>query len=299
MQATVNGFSYGLVTPVAAFVMACLGGALGLRVAAPSLRGHMPWRPAALVLAAVSMGCGFWTMHFIAMMGFSVDQAAIAYDRATMFAGLAVGVLMIGIGLYIVGHRGSATMGLVTGGTIVGLGIASMHYLGMAGLRLDGRIGYTTDSVVASVSIGVVASIGALWAVVRHRGVLAGVLAALALGVAATGMHYTAMAGVTVRLARGATAAAPGAGPADGLLLPVLVGPGAFLVLAALVMLFEPRLLADGDRATAAAAAGHGLADALPAQHPRTLLPYAQRRATEARDARQPARRGSRGPLDW
>jgi NO-binding membrane sensor protein with MHYT domain len=296
MQATVNGFSYGIVTPVAAFVMACLGGALGLRCAAPSLRGHVPWRPAVLVLAAVAMGCGFWTMHFIAMMGFSVEQGAIGYDRTTMFASLAVGTVMIGIGLFIVGHRGSATMGLVTGGTIMGLGIASMHYLGMAGLQVNGRIDYATGSVVASVAIGVVASTGALWAVVRHRGVLAGVFAALALGLAATGMHYTAMAGATVRLARNAVGVAPGGAPAADLLLPMLVGPGAFLVLAALVMLFEPRLLSEADRADAAAASAPG---ALPAQRPRGHRSYAQRRAAAGRDAPQPVRRGSRDFHDW
>ena len=83
-------------------------------------------------------------MHFVAMMGFTVDEAPIHYDGPITFASLAVAIVMVGIGVFIVGYRGATATALFTGGTITGLGIASMHYLGMAGMRLNGQLEYDT-----------------------------------------------------------------------------------------------------------------------------------------------------------
>ncbi|MFF4170429.1 MHYT domain-containing protein [Streptomyces sp. NPDC001744] len=242
MQGTVDGFSYGLVTPVAAFLMACLGGALGLRCTVRSLRRHDAFRRGWLVLGAVSTGTGIWTMHFIAMTGFSVRQAPVGYDRPLTFASLGVAVLVVGIGLHIVGCRGATVLSLVTGGTVTGLGIATMHYLGMAGMRLPGRVEYDTATVALSVVIAVVAATGALWAAVSVHGFLAGLGASLVMGGAVTGMHYTAMAAVTVHLH--GTGAAATAAPSS--LLPMLIGPAVFLVLAAVVLMFDPLLVTGG-----------------------------------------------------
>ncbi|MGW0117310.1 MHYT domain-containing protein [Streptomyces sp. NPDC003327] len=244
MQGTVDGFSYGLVTPVAAFLMACLGGALGLRCTTRSLRHDETFKAGWLALGATSIGTGIWTMHFIAMMGFSVQQAPISYDRPLTFASLGVAVVMVGIGIFIVGYRGATALTLVTGGTITGLGIATMHYLGMAGMRLPGRIEYDTLTVALSVVIAVVSATAALWAAVSVHGFLASLGASLVMGVAVSGMHYTAMAAVHVRIHH---AEAPGTGDtATSLLLPMLIGPAVFLILAAVVVMFDP-LLVMGD----------------------------------------------------
>ncbi|WP_329458402.1 MHYT domain-containing protein [Streptomyces sp. NBC_01497] len=315
MQGTVNGFSYGLVTPVVAFLMACLGGALGLRCAAPSLRGRVPWRPGVLVLATIAIGCGVWTMHFVAMTGFSVDQVGVGYDRPTMLASLGVGLLMIGAGLFVVGYRGATRMSLATGGTLTGLGIASMHYLGMAGLRIHGQIEYSTVTVVASVAVGVAASVAALYATARQRGAVAGLTAVACLGGAATGMHYLAMAGSQVHLAAPAPATHPAGGSDLGLLLPMLAGPVVFLVLAGLVMIFEPQLLSGSaaPRRTTAPDASRartggpvqdggswapGAGGMLPAPRLRPRRHHPQGRAPQER-APQPVRRGSSDLHDW
>lgn len=137
MQGTVDGFSYGLVTPVTAFLMACLGAALGLRCTTRSLRTRGVSRAGWLALGATSIGSGIWTMHFIAMLGFTVREAPVSYDRPLTFASLAVAVVMVGVGIFLVGYRGATRMALVTGGTITGLGVASMHYLGMAGMNFE------------------------------------------------------------------------------------------------------------------------------------------------------------------
>ncbi|MFE4176681.1 MHYT domain-containing protein [Streptomyces sp. NPDC056909] len=244
MQGTVEGFSYGLVTPVAAFLMACLGAALGLRCTARSLRARRPWKPGGLALGAASIGSGVWTMHFIGMMGFAVTEVPVGYDRLTTFASLAVGIVMTGIGIFIVGYRGSTPMALVTGGTVTGLGIATMHYLGMAGVRLHGQVAYDTGTVALSVLIAVAASVAGLWVTATHHGFSASLAASLVLGVASTGMHFTAMAGVEVHL--DGTTAAPGGAPATELLVPMLIGPAVFLLLAGVALVFDPLLVTGG-----------------------------------------------------
>ncbi|MEV7415052.1 MHYT domain-containing protein [Streptomyces sp. NPDC089919] len=238
---TVDGFSYGVMTPLAAYLMACLGGALGLRCTTRSLLVERSWRPGWLALGATAIGSGIWSMHFIAMMGFTVAESPLNYDKRTTFASLAVAIVMVGIGIFIVGYRGSTPMSLVTGGTITGLGVASMHYLGMAGMRLRGHLEYSTTIVTLSVVVAVVAATAALWAAVTVRGLWAAIGASLVMGLAVSGMHYTAMAAVRVRL-HGGLGALGGEAPA-GLLAPMLVGPVVFLVLAGVVVMFDPLLV--------------------------------------------------------
>ncbi|MET7367168.1 MHYT domain-containing protein [Streptomyces sp. NPDC005566] len=240
MQGTVDGFSYGLVTPVAAFLMACLGAALGLRCTTRSLRTERSFKAGWLALGATSIGSGIWTMHFVAMLGFSVEETPVSYDRPLTFASLAVAIVMVGIGIFIVGYRGATRMALVTGGTITGLGVASMHYLGMAGMQFGGQFAYDTVTVSLSVVIAVVASTASLWAAVSIHGFLPSLGASLVMGVAVSGMHYTGMAALSVHL-HPAVAQGTGAGdtPAS-LLMPMLIGPGCFLLLAGVVVLFDP-----------------------------------------------------------
>ncbi|GAA2235579.1 MHYT domain-containing protein [Streptomyces amakusaensis] len=241
MQGTLDGFTYGLVTPVAAFVMACLGAALGLRCTTRSVRTTGSFKPGWLALGAISIGSGIWTMHFIAMMGFSINEAPITYDRPITFASLGVAIVMVGIGIFIVGYRGATMMALGTGGTITGLGVASMHYLGMAGMRFQGRVEYSTPIVILSVVIAVVAATAALWAAVSIHGFLASLGASLVMGVAVTGMHYTGMASVSVHL-HGTVGFGSGDSPTS-LLAPMLLGPTVFMLLAGVVVMFDPLLV--------------------------------------------------------
>ncbi|WP_282691690.1 MHYT domain-containing protein [Streptomyces sp. CC208A] len=292
MQGTVDGFSYGIVTPVAAFLMACLGGALGLRCTTRSLRHRDSFKAGWLALGSTSIGTGIWTMHFIAMMGFTVEQAPIDYDRPITFASLAVAVVMVGIGIFIVGYRGATALTLVTGGTITGLGVATMHYLGMAGMRLPGRIEYDTLTVALSVIIAVVAATTALWAAVSVHGFLASLGASLVMGVAVSGMHYTAMAAVSVHL-HGLPAAGTGTA---GSLLPLLVGPAVFLLLAAVVVMFDPLLvMGEPDRQP------HPYRPGIPA--PRHLPGYGEPVNWTARPAGRGSRRstpyGGHRSQDW
>ncbi|MET8831565.1 MHYT domain-containing protein [Streptomyces sp. NPDC004610] len=280
MHGTVDGFSYGLVTPLVAYLMACLGGALGLRCTSRSLLVTRTWRPGWLALGSAAIGSGIWTMHFIAMMGFTVKEAPIHYDKPLTYASLAVAVVMVGVGIFIVGYRGARGAALFTGGTLTGLGIATMHYLGMAGMHLEGTFQYNTLLVAASVVIAMAAATAALWAAGQVRGFLWSVGAGLVMGLAVTGMHYTGMAALSVQL-HGTAAPDAGESPA-ALLAPMLIGPLAFLCLAAAVVIFDP-LLVLGKPAPPRAEPRPGV----PAHHPVPPRP-SRRLALRPRRTREP-----------
>ncbi|MHC3468605.1 MHYT domain-containing protein [Streptomyces sp. 7R007] len=284
MQGTVDGFSYGLVTPLVAYLMACLGGALGLRCTTRSLLVARSWRPGWLALGSAAIGSGIWTMHFVAMMGFKVRQAPIHYDKPLTYASLGVAIVMVGVGIFIVGYRGPRGAALFTGGTITGLGIATMHYLGMAAMQLNGKLEYNTFLVAASVLIAMCAATAALWAAGQVRGFLWSVGASLVMGLAVSGMHYTGMAALSVHL-HGTGDPATGDSPA-ALLAPMLIGPLAFLLLAGVVVLFDPLMVMGRPPAPVEHKPG---VPAHPAVHHPAHRP-------PLRPVRQPGRRSSRTP---
>ncbi|GHB14554.1 MULTISPECIES: MHYT domain-containing protein [Streptomyces] len=248
MQGTIDGFNYGAVTPVVAYVMACLGSALGLRCTIRSLRNDSAWKPGWLALGAASIGSGIWTMHLIAMMGFDVAEAPVTYDLQLTILSLVVAVLVVGVGVFIVGYRGATRPALISAGLITGLGVAAMHYIGMEGMRLNGQIEYDTVSVVLSVVIAVAAATAALWAAVSVHGFLASLGAALVMGVAVTGMHYMGMSGIAVHLHDIDNSQAVAGEAATSIMLPLLIGPVTFLILAGVIVMFDPLLvLGEGE----------------------------------------------------
>ncbi|MFI0545202.1 MHYT domain-containing protein [Streptomyces sp. WSLK1-3] len=247
MEGTVDGFRYGAVTPVAAYLMACLGGALGLRCIVRTLLSTQSWKAGWLALGAASIGCGIWTMHFIAMIGFQVVETRIRYDAGLTVLSLAVAIVVVGIGVFIVGYRGASPLSLSFAGVITGLGVAAMHYLGMAALHLNGTVRYDPVVVALSVVIAIVAATAALWAAVTIRGFLTSLGASLIMGVAVTGMHYTGMSAVSVHV-HGTTGGSWAGDSPTSLLLPMLLGPVVFLLLAGVVVMFDPLLvLGEGD----------------------------------------------------
>ncbi|WSW97377.1 hypothetical protein OG714_49525 [Streptomyces sp. NBC_00989] len=280
MQGTIDGFRYGAVTPVAAYLMACLGGALGLRCVVRSLHNRQSWKAGWLALGATSIGSGIWTMHFIAMIGFQVEETRIGYDAGLTVLSLAVAIVVVGVGVFAVGYRGATAGTLSAAGVITGLGVAAMHYLGMAALKLNGDIEYRTSTVALSVVIAIVAATAALWAAVSIRGFLASLGASLVMGVAVSGMHYTGMAAVSVHL-HGTSGAWTG-DSANSILLPMLLGPAVFLLLAGVVVMFDPLLVmgeGDWDRSFARHPVGPDTGGKRPTPRPDSLFDTHERSA--------------------
>jgi len=175
--------------------MSCLGAFLGLRCTsrarATTGRERLRW----LLLAALSIGTtGIWVMHFIAMLGYTIPGQVIRYNVLITIASMVIAVVVVGIGLLIVGFGQQNWRTLVLAGTFTGLGVATMHYTGMAAMRLSGRMTYNPTLFALSVAIAVVAATVALWFTMNLSGLRATVGASLIMGVAVSGMHYTGMA---------------------------------------------------------------------------------------------------------
>ena len=147
---------------------------------------------------AFAMGTGIWSMHFIGMLAFSLP-VPLGYDVTTTLLSMAIAVLVSGFALYLVSR---ATLGrghLLLGGVLMGIGIACMHYTGMAAMQMSPPIEYDPWAFAASLAIAILASLAALWIAFTLRGdsgwmMLAKPASAVIMGFAITGMHYTGMA---------------------------------------------------------------------------------------------------------
>ncbi|MGW4961894.1 MHYT domain-containing protein [Nonomuraea sp. NPDC004186] len=192
MTSAVNHFTYGLLTPLLAYVMSCIGSMLGLRLTAQAHASRGGSRVRWLLGAAISIGgTGIWVMHFIAMMGFEVEGTQIKYDVWLTVASAVVAIVVVGTGLLLVSYGGGRVLALLGGGLLTGLGVASMHYLGMYAMNMSAHVSYDRLTVAASVVIAVVAATVALWFTLRVKKPIWITLAALVMGVAVSGMHYT------------------------------------------------------------------------------------------------------------
>jgi NO-binding membrane sensor protein with MHYT domain len=223
----VSNFTYGLVTPVLGYVMSSLGCFLGLRCTTRARASHGAQRARWLLLAAVSVATtGIWVMHFVAMLGFTIPGQTITYNVPVTILSMLIAVVVVGIGLLIVGFGNSGWRTLLLGGLVIGFGVASMHYIGMAAMRMPDAVRYDTTLVVLSVVIAVVAGTAALWAAIRLATVWATLAASLIMGVAVSGMHYTGMAAMHVYHTQdpGMLASMSGGVSAQVFLLPLIVG---------------------------------------------------------------------------
>ena len=220
----VNNFSSGALNPVLAYLMSCMGCFLGLRCTTRARAYQGAARARWLTMAAVAIGStGIWVMHFIAMLGFSIPGQSIRYNVPVTILSMVIAVVVVGIGTFIVGFR-EGTGALVLGGVIIGLGVASMHYIGMSAIRVQDSLSYNPMLVAASVIIAIIAGTAALWAALRLHSLLSTIVASLIMGVAVSGMHYTGMAALRVYPAPGLTVNTSTTASALAFLLPLILG---------------------------------------------------------------------------
>ena len=148
---------------------------------------------------AVAMGTGIWSMHFIGMLAFSLP-VSVRYDVPTVLVSHMAAVLASGVALYVVSRHALEKGPFFSGGLIMGMSIAAMHYLGMTAMRLPARIHYDPWLVGLSLTIAIGASFVGLWIAFHLRsdmsniGLRKKILGAIVLGSAIPAMHYTGMA---------------------------------------------------------------------------------------------------------
>ena len=230
--------AFGWLTPVLSYVMACIGAALGLRCTVRALGASGRSRRNWLITAASAIGTGIWTMHFVAMLGFAVTGTDIRYNVLLTILSLLVAMVFVGAGVFAVGYGKDRTRSLLLGGLATGLGVAGMHYLGMAALRLHGQVHYDPVLVALSVVIAVVAATAALWAGLNIKAPIAVAVASLVMGAAVSSMHYTGMISVSVDVAPSSTEL-PGA-TAMQFIFPLAVGLGSYLFITAAFVALSP-----------------------------------------------------------
>ena len=190
--------SYNLALVVASLVVAMVASYTALTMAArvATSRGG-----AALLWwigGSFAMGFGIWAMHFVGMLAFSLP-IQLGYDLAITGASPLIAIAASGFALWLVCQPQLPWLRLAGGAALLGTGIVAMHYSGMAALRMDPAIVYDPGWVAASVVIAVGASGAALWLAFRLRGAaphatFLRMCAALVMGCAIAGMHYTGMA---------------------------------------------------------------------------------------------------------
>ncbi|NQD54550.1 EAL domain-containing protein [Pseudomonas sp. CM25] len=194
---------------------------------------------------ALAMGIGVWSMHFIGMLAFSLP-IDLGYDLPLTAFSLLIAVLSSGFALWLVSQPSLPWLQLGFGALIMGAGIACMHYTGMAALRMLPGIDYDPALFGASLLIAVGASAAALWIAFRLRKHTPYVrqirgLAAVVMGFAIVGMHYTGMA--AANFPEGSFCGALGSGlQGDGLVYLVLITTLAVLAVALLTSVLDARL---------------------------------------------------------
>ncbi|WP_051180797.1 MHYT domain-containing protein [Thermithiobacillus tepidarius DSM 3134] len=184
------------------------------RLAAVQGRLRLIW----LLGGAAAMGIGIWSMHFIGMMAMQMP-VPMRYDPDLTILSMLIAVGASGVALFTAGRRLMGTAPLLVGGMFMGAGIAAMHYIGMAAMRMPVVISYRPGLFIASILIAVSASVAALWLAFHLRGETLArwswkkIGSAAGMGVAIAGMHYTGMqAAIFTPLGRSASQALPGMG---------------------------------------------------------------------------------------
>ncbi len=176
--------------------IAILGGYTGFSLAA-RVRS-VPGGAGARVLlagAAAFLAVGIWTMHFIGVLAAPIPPDAVYLALPTIVSFL-ICALVVGISLFFVSIGEPTLLRVASSAVLLGLGIVSMHYVGIHGLAGDFAIQHDTAMVLLSVVVAIGAAYGGLRAFLARQEGVRLIASSVAFGVAVSGMHYTAMDGM-------------------------------------------------------------------------------------------------------
>jgi two-component system, sensor histidine kinase and response regulator len=167
------------------------------RITATHGRTRRMW----LAAGAFAMGLGIWSMHYIGMLAFSLP-IPVQYDWPTVLLSLLAAVFASLAALFVASRQRMRLWDSIAGSVVMGGGIAAMHYIGMAAMRMTAMCSYSAPVVILSVILAIGISFVALWLVFRARNPKLEwswqkIVSALAMGAAIPTMHYTGMAAAT------------------------------------------------------------------------------------------------------
>ena len=237
--------SYNLLLVAASLFVAILASYTALdmagRITTAQGRAARWW----LAGGASAMGVGIWSMHFIGMLAFSLP-IPLGYDPAITLLSLLIAIASSVFALWLVCQENLPWSRLTLGAILMGLGIASMHYTGMAAMRMVPLIHYVPSLFILSVIIAILASGAALWIAFHLRRARTRVhryraAAGVVMGLAIVGMHYTGMA--AAKFSIGSICGAARGGVDTGwLALLVIIVTMAILAITLLISVLDMRL---------------------------------------------------------
>lgn len=181
--------SYVLLSIFVAFV----GSYLGLVAAARIRQSNGSFSMVNTVSAGVALGgIGVWAMHFIGMAAMKMDVGVSFAPIETVFS-LVAAVVATALAFRYVAQAPDNMQRIAIAGTLLGLGVVFMHYLGIYGLRFYGFIQWNWATVALSVLIAIIAATFALWLAFKTGSIAKRLPAALVMAAAVCAMHYTGM----------------------------------------------------------------------------------------------------------
>ena len=192
----IGSYNYALVALSVLIAMFASYAALDLAGRVTAAGG---WTRAVWLLGGASaMGTGIWSMHYIGMLACMLP-VPVAYHWPTVLLSLFAAILASAIALYVVSRQKMGGSQAVAGSVLMGAGIASMHYIGMAAMRLPATRQYDSFLVVLSVVFAVLISLAALWISFHFRDEKAEIgwrktAGAVLMGAGIASMHYIGMA---------------------------------------------------------------------------------------------------------
>src|SRR6202166_2231253 len=192
----IGSYNYALVALSVLIAIFASYAALDL---AGRLTAASGWTRAIWLLGgAGAMGTGIWSMHYIGMLAF-ILPIPVAYHWPTVLLSLLAAILASVVALGVVSRQKMGWLRAVAGSVLMGAGIASMHYIGMAAMRLPAICQFNSFLVVLSVAFAILISLAALWISFHFRDEKTGIgreklAGAVVMGAAIPIMHYTGMA---------------------------------------------------------------------------------------------------------
>jgi NO-binding membrane sensor protein with MHYT domain len=213
-------------------------------------------RRSLLAMSAVTLGSSIWAMHFIGMLAYHMPVEA-TYDLFLTLLSFLIAVLAVGVGYGIMTVIPSGNWRDVAAAIFTGGGISGMHYVGMAAVTGPLELSYQSLWIAISVLVGIVAAGISLHLAFGTKLQARAILGAVVMGLAISGMHYSAMNGTMIAPTGQAGAAASHV--MDRNLLAIVVAIVAFIICATSMLLLVPNRSAAVEEDHALAGTANGL----------------------------------------
>ena len=185
---------------VASVAVAIMGSFTSLRLTSGLAAFSAHQRKVRITQAAFALGGGIWSMHFVGMLSIEIGLPMF-YDPLLTLGSALIAILLTGSALMSL-HFGTRTpVRIAVAGLITGIGIISMHYLGMSAISGNCIVSYGTGGVLLAIGIAMVSCILAMELAYRKRSLSMTIWGSIVLGLSISAVHYSAMLFTTFSVA--------------------------------------------------------------------------------------------------